>query len=84
MPYPPSYTEIYPAVEVVPSNVQMGWQQPQPNPMISNDGANIPIVSQTIEPPPYGTQQQTQQQQSSTRPGKRNFIKKKLSKKKSF
>lgn len=45
VPYPPAYTEIYPAVPVGEMNPQnMGWQQP-----------NIEVVMPQQPPASYGT-----------------------------
>ena len=61
MPYPPAYTEIYPAVNAnVGNNDQMGWRQPEQMPP-TNENITTPIMSQPAQPPPYGTQQQTNQ-----------------------
>lgn len=68
-PYPPAYTEIYPAVNAnVGNNDQMGWRQPEQMPP-TNENLTTPIMSQPIQPPPYGG---TQQQQSN-QPGKKSI-----------
>lgn len=61
MPYPPSYTEIYPAVTEANVNEQMGWRQPE-QPAPTSDMS--PIITQPTQPPPYGTTAQQPQQSS--------------------
>lgn len=53
MPHPPAYTEIYPVVlsEADADAPQMGWQQPPTTEIVNT------MISQPIQPPPYGTQQ---------------------------